>query len=345
MAGSPKVKPGVAGVWVGLLLMLLGLGGCIGGVTWGAFDVAHAIDHIERSPVPGSQEYKFDANASGIVFAFGNSSAEAKQVRAKLTGPSGEEITLDSSSTTFSSQTTDTKGDAVELIGAFEAVRPGVYTLVSEGPAGTQIAIASLSIKGIAAKVGGGIGGGLLFIIIGVIVMTVTLVRRSRAKKNLAMNPGGFMAGDGGTMPPAIPTPPTYGGGYPPAPPVPPGPPAYPAPPSAPSGPPAFAPPVAPAAPPTAPVAPPSAPPYEPGPPPAPTAPPAAFQPPPAFDQPSQFQPPATYQPPPAFPPPAPPPSFQPPSGATPVLPPPPAGTPSALPAEDELPPPPAPLA
>ena len=345
MADSPKVKPGVAGVWVGLLLMLLGLGGCIGGVTWGAFDVAHAIDGIERSPVPGSQKYNFPANASGIVFAFGRSSAEAKQVRAKLTGPSGEEIALDSSSTTFSSQTTDTKGDAVELIGAFSAVRPGVYTLVSEGPPGTEIAIASLSIKGIAAKVGGGIGGGLLFIIIGVIVMTVTLVRRSRAKKNLAMNPGGFMAGDGGAMPPAIPTPPTYGGGYPPSDGS--APPAYPAPPSAP---PAFAPPFPPAAPATAPGAPPSAPPYEPGPPPAPTVSPSPFQPPSTFDQPSPFQPPATYQPPPAFPPQAPPPSFpppsvQPPSGATPVLPPPPAARPSAVPAEDELPPPPAPPA
>jgi hypothetical protein len=43
--GSPKLKPGMLGVWLGLLMMLLGLGSCIGGPVLAGIDVVSA-----RSP-------------------------------------------------------------------------------------------------------------------------------------------------------------------------------------------------------------------------------------------------------------------------------------------------------
>ena len=36
MASNPKVKPSVAGIWIGIILMLLGMGSCVGGPVLGA---------------------------------------------------------------------------------------------------------------------------------------------------------------------------------------------------------------------------------------------------------------------------------------------------------------------
>ena len=137
MANGMAKKPSSAGIWIGLVLMLLGIGGCVGGVVLGGVEVANAIEDIDKLAVPVTQEYDFEENASGFIVAFADTSADAKQVSVTLTGPDGTDLEL-SSSSSFTSTDTDSSGQAVEVVGAFDAKQAGKYVLSADGPRGIR---------------------------------------------------------------------------------------------------------------------------------------------------------------------------------------------------------------
>lgn len=274
MAEKQKGMPSSAGTLIGILLMVLGLGGCIAGVALGISEIKDAVDAAQRVDVPANQEYSFEENASGFIVGFGDSSSAASSIDVTLTGPGGA---VDLNDSSFSSSGTS-GSDSFEILGAFDATDAGTYTLTATGEEGTRVAIVNLSLGSAVAKIVGGPVGGAVLFLIGLILVIVTMVRRGKAKKRLAA--GGFTPPPGAGFPPpagAVPPPPGFGGAPPQAPPAPgyapPAPQAPPAPPAQGYPPPApQAPPAPPAPKPTpwqqpAPEAPPAAPPAAPPPP------------------------------------------------------------------------------
>lgn len=235
MAEKQKGMPGSAGILVGILLMLLGVGGCIGGPVLAVGEFADAVDTAQRVPVPANQEYQFEADASGLIIGFGDSSSAASGIDVTLLDPSGSPVDIDSNAS-FTGQGSSSGNDSIELLGAFDATDAGTYTLQATGETGTEVAIINIAIGSVVGKLFGGIGIGIALFLIGLILMIVTIVRRGKAKKRLAA--GGFSAPPpgGGFPPPAGAVPPPPGFGAPPqAPPMAPPTPGYAPPPAAPA--------------------------------------------------------------------------------------------------------------
>lgn len=275
MADKPSVKPSSAGVWIGLVMMLLSIVSCGAGCVLAASEVSDAADSATRVPVPASQTYEFEADAAGIIVGFAKTAGDAGDINATLTGPDGENVKIESSSS-FSSSSSSSDGDSVEVVGAFEAKAAGTYTLTADGPTGSEVAILNISFSSILTKFFGGIGLGFVLFVVGLILAIVTGVRRSRAKKKAAAV-GSFGAPPpGGGYPGQVPPAPGAPGMAPPPGVAPPAPQGYPqqAPPPAPGGYPPAAPPA-----PGGYQPPPTDAPYTP--PPAPPAPPAPSAPPP----------------------------------------------------------------
>ena len=189
--GSPKLKPGMLGVWLGLLMMLLGLGSCIGGPVLAGIDVVSAAEDAEKVALPANELYEFPAASAGMVMAF---DAKASDIDATLTNnATGEVITLESASSMTSSGSSGST--QFEVVGGFSTDEAGEYTLTATGPEGASIGIANISPKDLLVKLFGGIGIGAVLFLLGLIWMIVTLVRRSKAKKKGGVPQGGAPMG------------------------------------------------------------------------------------------------------------------------------------------------------
>ena len=129
MADKPKVKPSSAGVWIGLVMMLLSFASCGAGCVLAGSEIKDAADAAQRVDVPASQTYDMEADAAGIIIGLAPSASDAKDIEVSLTDENGTAVEV-STSSSFSSSTTESKGDSVEVLGTFEAHR-GVDGLVA----------------------------------------------------------------------------------------------------------------------------------------------------------------------------------------------------------------------
>lgn len=313
MASNPKVKPSVAGIWIGIILMLLGMGSCVGGPVLGVYSLVSQLSDADRYPVGTPQSFTFEDSAAGMIFGIAATGTDAAQVDVTLTNDSTGDVVVLEDSTNLTGESGTDNGEAYEFVGAFGDAPSGTYTMQSSGPAGAEVVLLNISPSSLVTKIVGGIGVGALLGLIGLIVLIVTATRRSKAKKAARAfvpipapvpasgPPVGYPQPPGApaAYPPqsAYPPPPSAGAPYPPAAPA--APPTYPPAPSA-SAPSGYPPP--PSAPGTAPSGPAVGPPPIP-PPPAPVAPsvpdPSGFPPPPAPVAPS-VQDPSGFPPPPA---------------------------------------------
>ena len=177
MADKPKVKPSSAGVWIGLVMMLLSFASCGAGCVLAGSEIKDAADAAQRVDVPASQTYDMEADAAGIIIGLAPSASDAKDIEVSLTDENGTAVEV-STSSSFSSSTTESKGDSVEVLGTFEVKKAGTYTLNATGPAGTRVAILNISIGAILGKFFGGIGivSGLLGVLVGLYLTVVKLV-------------------------------------------------------------------------------------------------------------------------------------------------------------------------
>lgn len=315
MASNPKVKPSVAGIWIGIILMLLGMGSCVGGPVLGVYSLVSQLSDADRYPVGTPQSFTFEDSAAGMIFGIAATGTDAAQVDVTLTNDSTGDVVVLEDSTNLTGESGTDNGEAYEFVGAFGDAPSGTYTMQSSGPAGAEVVLLNISPSSLVTKIVGGIGVGALLGRIGLIVLIVTATRRSKAKKAARAfvpipapvpasgPPVGYPQPPGAAAPAAYPPqsayppPPSAGAPYPPAAPA--APPTYPPAPSA-SAPSGYPPP--PSAPGTAPSGPAVGPPPIP-PPPAPVAPsvpdPSGFPPPPAPVAPS-VQDPSGFPPPPA---------------------------------------------
>lgn len=141
-----------------------------------------AIDAGETSKVRlGTGEW--------YVFGGASSSFGMGQITINITDPSGAQVNPNTSAASYSA---DDNGMKYESFGSFDVKTAGIYTVSVDGPAGTTARIGQISLFGFIGMLVGGIAIGALGFVIALIVLIVTIVRRSRSKRTMAppMRPG-----------------------------------------------------------------------------------------------------------------------------------------------------------
>lgn len=254
---KPKL-PGRAGIIIGIALIVVGIIGGIALVVSGARDLVEGIDELEYLSIEAGGTVQIDEPGTIAVYAIRDSFSsgggfstggayDGPPLAIAVTGPDGAGVPV---SATTSSVTYQSSGVEGVQVATFGAEVPGAYRIepVASGPlfgydrlaVGPELDLGSLG--GILAGV---FGGGLL-VVVGIIVLIISAVRRSRARRSLrpptpyggppyggapAYGGGPYggapaYGGAAGWAPPPVAVPGSYGAPPPPA--VPPAPPAAP---------------------------------------------------------------------------------------------------------------------
>lgn len=198
-----KLKPGVAGYWVGGALVLFGIVGAIVWFVVGLIGISNTVDDFQRVPADGGGTVTLDGDTSYVIYVEDRSTSRfATDVRLALTDPGGDQVDLRTYESEFDYDFSGRSGTAFFTFRSDEA---GTYAIVSESASQRATLAVGSSLAGdlvwtIAMPF---VIGGLGFLV-GIILIIVTLVRRSGDKKRR----------DARALPTAAPPP-----GFPPAPP------------------------------------------------------------------------------------------------------------------------------
>lgn len=207
-ASAPGKPKGAVGIWIGVLLII---GGIILGIVLvvaGARSLINGFDDLERVPIdgggivriedPGTQTIYAERPSSqgGSSFSTNTFSGFGPNVAVRVIGPDGVDVPV---STGGATETYTFDGREGVSIGTFDAATDGEYRIVTrnqDGASGvgryTTIAVGTgLELSGIGAILGGVFGGGLV-VLIGIVVVIIFAVRRSRSKKRLAQGSGPY---------------------------------------------------------------------------------------------------------------------------------------------------------
>ena len=106
-----------------------------------------------------------------------------QQITIDITDPSGEQVVPNTSATSYSA---DDNGMKYESFGSFDVKSAGTYTVRVDGPPGTTARIGQISLLSFIGLLVGGIAIGGLGFVLALVVLIVTLVRRSRSKRTMA---------------------------------------------------------------------------------------------------------------------------------------------------------------
>lgn len=221
MANSTKPPKGA--LITGLVLIVLSFGGC-GAFAWGISSLGGAVSDIGDSESFGTEiRFRSDNSVGAMILATRGGICRA-------TDSAGAEVTLESSSWDVSTTTEDDV--TLDEVSFFETEEGETYTVtcVASDSAPTTTTTGSFTVVRmpnfpgglgglLAALLGGPILGGILFLL-GLILVIVGLVSRSKWRKRNAApgGPPGFDPHSGGTPPPPGSTlPPPPGGTQPPA--------------------------------------------------------------------------------------------------------------------------------
>ncbi len=229
-AGKQKL-PGMAGIWIGVILMVLGAVGGIALVVNGARSFVDGLGDLQRVPISGGGTVLIEETGTqnvyaerpspygGTNFQTGTFSGYGPSVYLTVTGPNGS-VYFDSNPT--GSETYEFDGKQGVLLGKFDADVEGEYRIQTDAGADvapyTTIAVGQMfDVQGIVGVLGGVFGGGLVFVV-GLIVLIISIVRRSKARKRMQTPYDPYGGGSPGWVPP-----PMAGAGGAPAPWTPPG--------------------------------------------------------------------------------------------------------------------------
>ena len=230
---SQESGPSAAGYVIGSILIILGIAG---GIAWGVINGVAFLDEIddfERAPVGDVQTMDLEA---GDMVVYGEKSggqgitATLGDTRMRPAGGEGDELTLEDYEAEFTYDNGTRTGRAEFTVDIPEA---GEYEIVSEPiPGGATTVAVGPSVTGklVSAIVGALLIGGL-GVLIGVILLIVTGIRRRKFRQRRWLDgaqggqqPGTWNPPGGGGYgaPPAVGggwnPPPPPGGGYPPPP-------------------------------------------------------------------------------------------------------------------------------
>lgn len=225
--GARPKRPSPLGYWLGALILA---GGGIAAMIWMTttiFGVFGAVENYPRVPVPGEATisldpgtYKVFAEYPGATTDFGIPLGVGA---VDVTGPRGEVVAVESPQM---HETYSWNGREGRAVAEFTAATGGDYDVkVSTSSTGTSRFTQATVGKGIdasvAGKIVGAIAAGAVAALIGVVLIVVTVVRRSRWKRAYASPPGypssystpgpGGPYGAGGYGQPGFGPPPAYG--------------------------------------------------------------------------------------------------------------------------------------
>ena len=229
-------KPkGAVGIWIGVLLIVGGIVLGIALVVGGAKSLLSGFDDLQRVPIStggvvriedtGTQTIYAEriTSSGGTSFSTNTYGVYTPNIALRVTGPDGGEVTVDTGGST---ETYTYDGRDGVSIGSFQASTPGEYRIETRAEDGgfqpySTLAVGSaLQWGGIGAILGGVFGGGLV-VLVGIILVIVFAVRRSRSKKRIAQASSPYPgAGPGGGWPaapgyaPSGYAPSGYAGGY-----------------------------------------------------------------------------------------------------------------------------------
>ena len=205
MAKDPN-KPPKGLLITGIVLLVLGLGGC----GYGCTNFVGFIDDIAdvasgSSTTAYGQTAPLQSDAGGAVILTSSPDAQCEVV-----DDSGNQVTLQEPSAGTSGSIDTTSGETLDLQYFFDTDSGVTYQVTCqdglEGGNGEFVVVGFDISKIVTGFVG--LGAGALFFIIGLILLIVGLVQRSRWKKR--QGPGAPMGAPGGYSPP----PPGGYGGY-----------------------------------------------------------------------------------------------------------------------------------
>ncbi len=239
---KPETKGGILLI-LGIVSLVGGIAAGIIGLVVGIGSITDTIDDFERVPADRGGSIQIDETGTHGVYlerpGASESYAFVPSVQFDITGPDGQPLQVDRGDFDVTYEFGEHEG---RRIGEFEADETGTYQVVVSGIrsdtgigglAGDELAVGSGDPEGGFAVVGLSILGGGLLAVLGIVLLIIGGVRRSKSKKPPA-GPYGAGALPGWGAPPAGPggwaTAPTgapgtwnqpqQGWGAPPAPPV-----------------------------------------------------------------------------------------------------------------------------
>lgn len=198
-SAKPDKPKGAVGIWIGVLLIVGGIILAIALVVVGVRSLVDGFDGLQQVPLNGGGVVEIEDTGTQTVYAerytsetgssFNTGTASFSNfgpaITVQITGPDNQPIEFQPLS---GSETYVHNHREGVRIGQFEAATPGRYRIDPAGePNGYQsVAVGSgLKVEGIGAILGGVFGGGLV-VLIGIILVIVFAVRRSRSKKQIA---------------------------------------------------------------------------------------------------------------------------------------------------------------
>lgn len=211
-------KPSSAAVWVGLVLLIIGVAAGIGFSVYGGAVIINVIQG--GVPTGTTRSITIDSTGCRDLYLFAETGTlPSADPKVEIRDPSGNPVTI-------SSRTCDNAGSSgsssnFRIMGSFTAATTGAYsvevgtlsggsnTTVKPGPPLSEIGQQALLWFGLAFGLGG------LLSLIGLTVLIIGLVRRGRARKRLAGPPPGAWGGPGGYGQPGYGQPSGYGTGQP----------------------------------------------------------------------------------------------------------------------------------
>jgi hypothetical protein len=203
MAPPPVKRKGGIALSIGIALVVFGIGGGVLGAVLGFQNLQHRVDALQRVPLTAGGTLNLAQSGTYKVYVERPYSGSSGTPNIAIRGPEGDPIALQFDSV---SETYDAGGRHGRKVGKFYASRTGRYELSvgdggSNGPG--QIAIGRRSPVGALAVLGFAILGGIAAVIVGIILIIVGAVRRSRSNRPPTVGYPG--AGGWGTPPPGAP--------------------------------------------------------------------------------------------------------------------------------------------
>ncbi len=226
VAGTTK-RPSAAGYWIGALILAAG---GIGGMVWmviAILGVFGAVENYPRVPVPGESTMSLKAGTYKVFVEYPGAGIDfgipVGVGAVDVTGPQNQNVPV--TSPNFR-ETYSWNGREGRSIGEFVAATSGSYHVsVAQSATGSsrfvQVTVGKGIDLSIAGQILGAVGVGAVGVLIGLILIIVTAVRRSRWKKQSGPPPfAGYgsapgypstpYGGQGGYGPPGY-GPPGYG--------------------------------------------------------------------------------------------------------------------------------------
>lgn len=186
VAPAARPTPGRRGLWIAVALMVAGVILGIVLIVRGALSIGGTVEGYQRVPADRGGTVRLEGDGRHLVFhEYPGASRDraGPDLTVTITAPDGSSVPV---GRVLFAEAYHLDGRDGALIARFDAPSPGEYR-ISADTIGELAIGRSGPFGSIATIVGGVLGGGLLFLA-GVVLLIVSLVRRSSARRPVQPN-------------------------------------------------------------------------------------------------------------------------------------------------------------